>query len=204
MVTRVKICGITRPQDAELAIALGADALGFNHERKSKRFIGDGEHKWIAALPPIPLKIAVFGIVDRPVVRGLFDAIQGVEWNVYPEPSTKRIHVVRPRAGQQPEDVMNGVVPASAILIDAYSPDEFGGTGKRVELDLAAEIVRRSHVPIMLAGGLTPENVAEVIAIVRPFAVDVSSGVEDGKPGIKDPIKLRDFIQAVRGTEMQR
>ena len=125
MVTRVKICGLTRPQDAELAIELGADALGFIHERKSKRFIGDGEHKWIAALAPIPLKVAVFGIVDRPVAKGLFDAIQGVEWSVYPEPSTKRIHVIRPREGQKPEDIMNGVVPASAIHIEAYSSDAY-------------------------------------------------------------------------------
>ena len=197
MVTRVKICGLTRPQDAELAIELGADALGFIHERKSARFIGDGEHKWIAALPPIPLKIAVFGIVDRPIIRGLFDAIQGVEWDVYPEPAAKRIHVVRPRAGQRPEDIMNGVVPASAVLIDAYSKDAFGGTGERVDLSFAAEVVARSNVPVILAGGLTPENVGEIARIVKPFAVDVASGVES-KPGIKDPIKLRDFIQAVR------
>jgi len=93
---------------------------------------------------------------------------------------------------------MNGVVPASAVLIDAYSSEAFGGTGKRVDLSFAAEVVAQSHVPVILAGGLSPDNVAEVIAIVRPFCVDVSSGVEE-KPGIKDPIKMRDFIQAVRG-----
>jgi phosphoribosylanthranilate isomerase len=178
---------------------LGSDALGFNFERTSPRFIGDGELKWISALPPIPIKIAVFGVVDRPVAKGLFDVIQGVEWNVYPEPATKRIHVVRPREGQRPEDVMNDVVPATAILIDSFSPDMYGGTGKRVNLSFAAEIVARSKVPIILAGGLTPDNVAEVTRIVRPFAVDVSSGIEE-KPGIKDPIKMRDFIQAVRGA----
>jgi phosphoribosylanthranilate isomerase len=182
-----------------LAIELGADALGFIHERSSKRFIGDGELKWIAALPPIPLKIAVFGVVDRPIVRGLFDAIQGVEWNVYPEPSSKRIHVVRPREGQKPEDVMNGVVPASAVLIDAYSSEAYGGTGKRVDLNFAAEVVARSHVPVILAGGLNPDNVADVVSIVRPFCVDVSTGVEE-KPGIKDAAKMRDFIAAVRGV----
>lgn len=190
---------MTRPQDAELAIELGADALGFIHERKSPRFIGDGEHKWIAALPPIPVKIAVFGVVDRPVAKGLFDVIQGVVWDVYPEPSSKRIHVVRPRIGQKPEDIMNDVVPASAVMLDAYSPDAFGGTGKRVDLSFAAEVVARSNVPIILAGGLDPDNVAEIIKIVKPFAVDVSSGIEE-KPGIKDPIKMRDFIQAVRGS----
>lgn len=84
-------------------------------------------------------------------------------------------------------------------MIDGYSPDTYGGTGKRVNLNFAAEIVARSHVPIILAGGLTPETVGEVIGIVRPFAVDVSTGIEE-KPGIKDPIKMRDFIQAVRGA----
>ena len=198
MVTRVKICGLTRPQDAELAIELGADALGFIHERSSPRFVGDGELKWIAALPPIPLKIAVFGIVDRPPSKLLFDAIQGVEWNVYPEPSTKRIHVVRPREGQKPEDVMNDIVQATAVMLDAYSAKAYGGTGTRVNLSFAAEVVARSHLPVILAGGLTPETVAEVIDIVKPFAVDVASGIE-ASPGIKDPIKMRDFIQAVRG-----
>ncbi len=199
MVTRIKICGFTRPQDAETAIDLGVDALGFIHERTSPRFIGDGELKWVAALPPFPIKIAVFGVVDRPVAKGLFDVIQGVEWDVYPEPSSKRIHVVRPRPGQKAEDVMNGIVPASAILIDAFSTSAYGGTGKRVSLDFAAEVVAKSHVPIILAGGLDPDNVAEVIKVVRPFAVDVSSGVE-AKPGVKDPIKMRDFVQAVRST----
>ena len=94
---------------------------------------------------------------------------------------------------------MNDVVPASAVMLDAYSPDAFGGTGKRVDLSFAAEVVARSNVPIILAGGLDPDNVAEIIKIVKPFAVDVSSGIEE-KPGIKDPIKMRDFIQAVRGS----
>jgi phosphoribosylanthranilate isomerase len=94
---------------------------------------------------------------------------------------------------------MNDVVPASAILIDSFSPDVYGGTGKRVNLGFAAEIVARSKVPIILAGGLTPDNIAEIVKTVRPFAVDVSSGVEE-KPGIKDPFKVRDFIAAVRGV----
>ena len=92
---------------------------------------------------------------------------------------------------------MNGVVPASAVLLDAYSSEAFGGTGKRVDLNFATEVVARSHVPIILAGGLNPDNVSSVIEIVRPFCVDVASGIES-KPGIKDPIKMRDFIQAVR------
>ena len=200
MVTRVKICGLTNAADAETAVEEGADALGFNFERSSKRFVGDGELTWLSVLPPFPVKVAVFGRVDRPVPRGLFDVIQGVEWDVFPEPSPKRIHVVRLRQGQTAADLMETVIHASMVLIDSYSESAYGGTGKRVDCGLAAEIVRLSNLPVMLAGGLTPDNVAEAIQIVRPYAVDVSSGVEE-KPGIKDAKRLRDFIQAVRGSE---
>jgi phosphoribosylanthranilate isomerase len=193
--TRVKICGLVHAADAEAAVEAGADALGFNFERSSKRFIGDGELPWISVLPPFPVKVAVFGRVDRPVARGLFDIIQGVEWNVFPEPSPKRIHVVRLRPGQKPQDVMETVIAASMVLLDTYSENAFGGTGQRVDWDLAAEIVRLSKLPVMLAGGLTPDNVGEAVQKVRPFAVDVSSGVEE-KPGVKDACKVRDFIQA--------
>ena len=190
---------MTRAQDAELAIEEGADALGFIFERSSPRFVGDGELPWISALPPIPVKVAVFGRVDRPVPRSLFDVIQGVEWDVYPEPSPKRIHVVRPRPGQSAEDIMQTVIHATAVLLDAYNPEKYGGTGRRVDTVLAAEIVLKSNIPVILAGGLTPDNVADAIHKVRPFAVDVSSGVEE-RPGVKDPGKVRAFIQAVKGA----
>ncbi len=198
MVTRIKICGLTRRQDTELAIELGADALGFIHEPKSPRYIRDEDLKWIAALPPIPIKVAVFGVVDKPVATA-FDAIQGVEWVLDQGPSFKRIHVVRPRQGQRPEELLTAIQPASAIHLDAFSESAFGGTGKKVDLDFAAEFDRLSPLPVILAGGLTPENVAEAIEKVRPFAVDLSSGIESS-PGIKDPFKMRDFIQAVRSA----
>jgi phosphoribosylanthranilate isomerase len=185
--------------DAECAINEGADALGFNFERSSPRFVGDGELPWVSALPPIPVKVAVFGRVDRPVPRGLFDVIQGVEWAVFPEPSPKRIHVIRPQPGQSARDVMSTMIHATAVMLDAYSPERFGGTGHRVDISLAKEIVKESRIPVILAGGLTPDNVADIVREVRPFAVDVSSGVEE-RPGVKDHVKLRDFIQAVHGA----
>ncbi len=197
--TRVKICGITNAADAEAAIEAGADALGFIFERSSPRFVGNGELPWLSVLPPFPVKIAVFGRVDRPVPKGLFDIIQGVEWDVFPEPSPKRIHVVRLRQGQKPADVMETVIHASMVLLDAYSPNAYGGTGERIDWELAAEIVGHSKLPVMLAGGLNPENVVDAIRVVKPYAVDVSSGVEE-KPGVKDAVKMRDFVQAVRST----
>ncbi len=198
MVIRVKICGLTNAHDSEVAIDAGADALGFNFERTSPRYVGDGELAWLSVLPPIPVKVAVFGRVDRPVPKGLFDVVQGVEWEVFPEPAPKRIHVVRLRAGQKPQDVVDTLVHANLVILDAFSDSGWGGTGHKVDWDLAAEVVKLSRTPIMLAGGLSPENVAEAVARVKPFGVDVSSGVEE-RPGVKDTGKIRAFIQAAKG-----
>jgi len=199
-VTRIKICGLTRPQDASLAIDLGADAVGFVHEPTSPRYIGgEGELKWIERLPPFAIKVAVFGRVDRTVPLGVFDLVQGVEWDVYPVPFPKRIHALRLRKEQRPGDLVNQTVNASALLLDAYRDGQYGGTGHTVDWDMAAEIVQRSERPVILAGGLTPENVGDAVRRVRPYAVDVSSGIESS-PGMKDPVKLRDFIQAVRSA----
>lgn len=198
MVTRVKICGLTNAHDAEVAIDAGADALGFVFERTSPRYVGEGELPWLSVLPPIPLKVAVFGRVDRPVPKGLFDVVQGVEWEVFPEPAPKRIHAIRLRPGQKPQDVVDTLVNANLVVLDAFSNSGWGGTGERVDWDLAAEVVRLSRTPIMLAGGLTPENVAEAVARVKPFGVDVSSGVEE-RPGVKDEKRVRAFIQAAKG-----
>lgn len=197
--TLVKICGLTRPQDAELAADLGANALGFIHEPSSPRFVTEGEYKWIERLPPFVVKVAVFGRVTKTVPQGVFDLVQGAEWEVYPMPFPKRVHVLRLRAGQKADDLVNQTINASALLLDAYKDNQYGGTGHVVDWDLAAEIVQRSERPVILAGGLTPDNVAKAVERVRPYAVDVSSGIES-MPGMKDVAKLRDFIQAAKGA----
>jgi phosphoribosylanthranilate isomerase len=184
-------------QDAELAIDLGADAVGFVQEPNSPRCLQDHDVEWLRRLPPVPVKVAVFGRVDRHAFKGLYDVVQGVEWAEYPSASPKRIHVFRLRPGQKAEDFINLTISASAILLDAYREEAYGGTGHKVDWNLAAEIVQRSERPVILAGGLNPDNVADAVRRVRPFMVDVSSGVEE-KPRFKDPIKLRDFIQAAK------
>lgn len=194
---RVKICGLLRQQDAELAADFGADALGFVHEPLSPRFIGEGDLKWIERLPPFSLKVAVFGRVTHHVPLGVFDLVQGAEWDIHPVPFPKRLHTLRLRKGQRSDDFVQQTINASAIVLDAHKDGQYGGTGHTVDWDLAAEIVQRSDRPVVLAGGLTPDNVADAIRRVRPYAVDVSSGIESGV-GIKDPFKLRDFIQAAR------
>jgi phosphoribosylanthranilate isomerase len=198
-VTRVKICGLTNFKDAELAIEFGADAIGFVHEPSSPRCIGDFDLEWLKALPPLPIKIAVFGKVNRPAFAGIFDLIQGVEWEEYPEPSTKRIHVLRVRPGQKPGDFANLTINSSAILLDAFKVGEYGGTGQTIDWDFAAEFVQCAVRPVILAGGLNPSNVAEAVRRTRPFMVDVSSGIEE-KSGLKDAMMMRDFIQSAKGA----
>ena len=194
--TRIKICGLKRCQDAEYALELGVNALGFIHEKASPRYVDESNFPWIERLPPFVVKVAVFGRVDRPVVQGIFDLVQGVEWDVFPVPSPKRIHALRLQSGQRAEDLANQTINASALHLDAYREGAYGGTGHRVDWDLAAEIVQLSARPVILAGGLTPDNVAEAVRRVRPYAVDVSSGVESA-PGVKDHAKMRDFVHAV-------
>lgn len=114
-------------------------------------------------------------------------------------PAAKRIHVLRLRAGQKADDLIQQTVNASAIMLDAYKDGAYGGTGHTVDWGVAAEIVARSERPVILAGGLTPENVAEAVRRVRPFAVDVASGIEK-EPGVKDPYKMAAFIDAARSA----
>ncbi len=195
--TRVKICGLTNFKDAELAIEFGADAIGFIHEPSSPRCIGDFDLEWLKALPPLPVKIAVFGKVNRPAFPGIFDLVQGVEWEEYPEPATKRIHVLRVRPGQKTSDFSGLTINSAAILLDAYKDGTYGGTGMVIDWGFASEFVQCAERPVILAGGLTPANVAEAVQRVRPFMVDVSSGIEE-KSGLKDAMMMRDFIQAAK------
>ena len=197
--TRVKICGLTNFKDAELAIEFGADAVGFIHEPSSPRCIGDFDLEWLKVLPPLPIKVAVFGKVNRPAFPGIFDLVQGVEWEDYPEPSTKRIHVLRVRPGQKPSDFANLTINSSAIMLDAYKEGTYGGTGHTIDWGFAAEFVQCASRPVILAGGLNPSNVAEAVQRVRPFMVDVASGIEE-KSGLKDALMMRDFIQNAKGA----
>lgn len=189
--TRVKICGLTRLEDVSLACELGAGALGFILERSSPRYIGDRPDFLKAAAQvagPYAVPVAVYG--KDPSLTCPFPAAQYIPGGTPPE---ARIHIHVLRLGD-PEPSVQHV--ADATLIDAYHPGGFGGTGMAVDWDAAAEIVRRSSRPVVLAGGLTPHNVEEAIERVRPYAVDVSSGIESS-PGVKDHVKMEAFFLAV-------
>jgi phosphoribosylanthranilate isomerase len=199
----VKICGITRPEDAEQAVAAGADLIGLNFWRGSKRFVDDKRAREIvAAIPHGVLKVGVFvnahPLVVTDTVEDLkLDRIQlhgdeiAANWTwLRPE---QIIRVVRVRDQASLKD--SSVWQASLFLYDAYA-EGYGGSGKRAPWDVVAAGARR---PFLIAGGLNPANVAEAIRSTRPDGVDVSSGIESA-PGIKDTRKLRAFIKKARAA----
>ena len=205
MDTRVKICGITNLADALAAIEAGADALGLNFYEKSPRHISLKTAAEIAShLPPFVMRVGLF--VNAPeelVTRAIGECSLSLLQFHGDEPPDFCTHfglmsmkAFRIRDAESLKEIPN--YATEAYLLDAYSPDARGGTGEKFNWDLAVE-AQKFGKPIFLAGGLTPENVAEAVRKVRPFGVDVSSGVESA-PGKKDAAKVRAFIEAVRGA----
>lgn len=201
----VKICGITRLEDALLAAELGADALGLVFWPDSPRFIDPFRaRKIVRALPPLVTPVGVF--VDQPIayVEGVASLVRlgavqlhGSEGPEFTGSLSYRVikavplgaGAPAPEVGIWPEDVV--------LLLDAHDPVRYGGTGRTVDWTAAAPVARARRS--ILSGGLTPDNVAGAIDAVRPYGVDVSSGVE-AAPGKKDPDRLRRFFAAVRST----
>jgi phosphoribosylanthranilate isomerase len=205
MTVKVKICGITNLEDATAAVAAGADALGFVFYERSPRYLTvEAAAAIIRRLPPYPIKVGLFVNAPEQLV---FRAIAGCGLGLLQfhgdEPpdyclqfGLMSMKAFRLRDAASLETL--SLYPTEAWLLDAYDPDRPGGTGKTFNWDLAVQAQRLGR-PVFLAGGLTPENVAEAVRLVRPYAVDVSSGVE-AAPGKKDAARLRAFIQAAKGA----
>ena len=198
--TAIKICGITREADAGLAVSLGANALGFVLWPKSPRHAEFARVKAITAtLPPFVTPVGVF--VDptaEEIARGAQSGVRLAQIHGRvpvgcPLPVLRALHL-----GDGPDGLDAEVGPLETILLDAHDPVLHGGTGRTVDFARAASVAARRRV--VLAGGLTPANVREAIDKVRPYAVDVASGVE-AEPGVKDPAKLRAFIEAVKESQ---
>lgn len=194
--TRVKICGITRLEDALVAIEMGVHALGFVLEPSSPRYVGGRGDllRAVASLPPFVSTVAVYGVrgaghTDWEQVASAVQAVEGES----PKPLLRTLRLQSEADIERLSDVIRG---ATALVLDAFHPAQMGGTGRTVDWSLAAKVSAMSPVPVILAGGLTPDNVAEAAYVVRPYAVDVSSGVES-EPGVKDPRKMEAFIRAV-------
>jgi phosphoribosylanthranilate isomerase len=196
---KVKICGITDPNEARLAARFGADALGFNFVPASKRFVGrDRARAIIAAIPPFVTPVGVFANERAEKVLEIceFCGIQTVQLHGDEPPAylsllprLKRIKAIR--VGEEADLRQLSRYTCEAFLLDTLVPDLLGGTGKTFNWEWAREAAR--HGPIILAGGLTPENVSEAIRIAQPYAVDVASGVESA-PGAKDRKLMAQFI----------
>jgi phosphoribosylanthranilate isomerase len=203
MSVRVKICGITNPVDARVAVEAGADALGFNFYDRSPRFIPTTIAAEISrALPPFTLRVGVFvNPSEELVLRAIGECNLSLLQFHGDEPPDfcLQFGLMSMKAFRMRDAGSLKELPkyhTDAWLLDAYSPDTLGGTGEKFNWDLAVE-AQKLGKPIFLAGGLTPENVAEAIQQVRPFGVDVSSGVESG-PGKKDHTKVRAFITSAK------
>jgi phosphoribosylanthranilate isomerase len=214
--TLVKICGVTSREDASDALAAGADALGFNLFPQSPRHVtARAAREIIGRLPPGVLTVGVFvnagapAEVARAAAEAGFAAIQlhGDETPDYCErlgrdPRLEGVEVIkalRVGPGFAPADA--ALCGTRAVLLDAYVAGEWGGTGRVFDWSVArsvSEIVPR----LFLAGGLRPSNVAAAVRAVRPFAVDVCSGVETA-PGRKDAALVRRFVEAVRSADQR-
>lgn len=202
--TRTKICGITRLEDGLAAAAAGADALGLNFYDKSARFIGIEKAKAMhAALPGFVTRVGLFVNADAEFVRAVLAAVpldvlqfHGDESAAYCESFARPyLKALRVKPGMDLAAAARPYESAQAILVDAWDNEQFGGTGRTFDWSLLGAAV--SNTRLVLAGGLHPGNVAEAIRQVRPWAVDVSSGVESA-PGIKDKGKIEQFISEVQ------
>jgi phosphoribosylanthranilate isomerase len=200
----VKICGITRAEDAEAAVKAGADWIGLNFWPRSRRYVT--VEQAIAACQVIPgdvKKVGVFVNAAAPAVeetarRVGLDLVQfhGDEDEAYLAAFAGRPHVRAVRVRTEADlRVLERTSSTDTVLLDTPS-DGYGGSGRTFDWSLA-RAARTLGKKILLAGGLTPENVAQAIREVRPFGVDVAGGVE-ASPGIKDPDKIRRFVETVR------
>ncbi len=208
MAVRVKICGITRAADLHAACKAGADALGFVFYAKSPRHLEiDQAAALVAQLPPFVQSVGLFVDAEPAFIRTVLDAVplDMLQFHGNETPEQCRRHgrpylkAVRMREGTDLVKCCADFDDARALLLDAYVPGVPGGTGERFDWKL---IPSGLPCPIVLSGGLAPDNVAQAVKAVRPWAVDVSSGVESA-PGIKDAAQVAAFIARAKDLAEQ-
>jgi phosphoribosylanthranilate isomerase len=195
----VKVCGVTRLDDAIAAAEAGASAVGFVFWPESPRFVDPYRARAIAAkLPPFVTAVGLF--VNQPVgyVNGVASLVRLGAVQLHGDETPEfAASVTAPVIKAVPVERADGWPDATTLLLDVHDPVKRGGTGRVIDWRAAAAVA--AHRRVLLAGGLTPDNVAEAIARVRPFGVDVSSGVERA-PGIKDHARIRALFEAIHGT----
>ncbi|RJQ55283.1 MAG: phosphoribosylanthranilate isomerase [Nitrospiraceae bacterium] len=204
---RVKICGITNPDDAFAALDYGADALGFVFYPRSPRSVSpEDARKIISSLPPFVSTVGVFVDLKKKEVDDItcYAGLNIIQLHGSEPPEycndfagKKVIKAIRVKELSDLEP-LSRYKSASAFLLDTYSPGEIGGTGRIFNWEIAIEAKKSGR--IILAGGLTPDNIEEAIRFVQPYGVDVASGVEGKEKGKKDHKKLRAFIEKARSA----
>ena len=204
--TRVKICGITRPEHARAAAGAGADAIGLVFYEPSPRYVSRDRARAVCeALPPL---VSVVGVFVNPEPREIEAAVEGLPVDLLQfhgeeppelcaEAGRPYVKAVRVRGRDDIVEAGTRYTDARALLLDTHHDALWGGTGSRFDWNVVPDDVGR---PIVLAGGLTPENVAGAIRAVRPFAVDVSGGVESA-PGEKDARRMERFMKEVASAQ---
>ncbi|MEW6668179.1 MAG: phosphoribosylanthranilate isomerase [Thermodesulfobacteriota bacterium] len=200
---RVKICGITNPDDAALAVDLGADALGFIFAPSPRRVSPLLARAIISGLPPFVTTVGVF-VNEHPETIRQVHRTCGLDFVQFhgdepPDLCMEWMPRIIKAFRMKDRSTLREIEPyrkgTRAVLLDAHSTGARGGTGKVFDWDLALE-AKAAGFPTILSGGLNPSNVEEAIRRVEPFAVDVNSGVE-GSPGRKDPVLLERFMETV-------
>ena len=201
---KIKICGLTRVEDVQAAVEAGADAIGFVFTASPRRISIDKAIELSAYVPGGVLRVGLFLDQDRSEIERVtgsvpLDILQfhgnetEQECNRFKLPWLKAVAMENAESVKQAEQNFPG---AAGLLLDSHSKGKRGGSGKSFDWSLSRSIEK----PVWLAGGLNADNVTRAIQTVRPYAVDVSSGVES-EPGIKDPTRLKAFVQAVRQAE---
>lgn len=200
---KVKICGITNHEDAQKAVYYGAHAVGFIFHKKSPRYISPSKaRKVIESLPPLIVPVGVFVDLKEQAVRDIchFTRIKTVQFHGDEKPVyCKRFSDFKIIKAFRIYDMFDFTTvekyKVDAYLFDTFQENISGGTGKTFNWRLLKD--RKFTRPIILSGGLTADNIKNGIAEVQPYAVDVSSGLEKS-PGIKDPVKIREFMNAIQ------
>lgn len=206
MRTRIKFCGITNPADAVAALEAGADYLGLVLTESPRRVSPEDARRIRAAIPPSTPLVGVFADEEPETVAPIADAlalaaVQVRGWSDRGDPSGREVwHVIRGETLPDPSTLP--MVPLRTYHLDAYDPARPGGTGKVADWDWAKRCVD-GGLRMFVAGGLTSENVERLVLHIRPFGVDVSSGIESS-PGRKSAEKMRAFVERVRASDRAR
>ena len=208
--TRVKVCGITCLEDAQLAVQCGADAIGFIFAPSPRRIRPEKAREIIKAISPFVKSVGVFVDESPDRVREILECCGLDLIQFHGEESPEACGEFMPRAVKAFR-VRDGSVLSlmrqyqgriRAMLLDAFSPERAGGTGQTFDWAIAVT-AKGLHIPLMLSGGLNPSNIRDAVKKVRPFAVDVNSGIEK-RPGKKDPVLMEKLMKRIREVEKGR